>query len=358
MPKTLGIKGLFATVCLICLFMAHSARAEGYFCLVLIDGTVVEGEMIRITPATIEIDPEGPEDFASYNQGVIRDILYTRHKPGAPAKIEPVRDKGEKTVAKGILAVKFNVEKGAKPGDAIGLVRDYVMIDGRLYFTGRFEDFMIELPSGNHTLELCGIDMAYHEPSDFYSLENGGSCPRIWRQDNAFSFGKSMNIHVRRDSATFITLGKQYRDYLFVSMQKSRIINREDLPPNIQATFKRLSVENGIVPGKLVFEELPRNYIFHDSLEYRYAFVFNESEWGRFNDAAYLPGNYAIEARAIAWNTWKDNLISETISRCEAKIESGHTTIVKFELNVNDLFCSFTVLPDSRFEISTRDLKE
>ncbi|UCE66788.1 MAG: hypothetical protein JSU85_01900, partial [Candidatus Zixiibacteriota bacterium] len=62
MQKTFRFKGLFATIFLICLCRADSALAEGYFRLVLIDGTVVEGEMIRVTPATIEINPDGPEE--------------------------------------------------------------------------------------------------------------------------------------------------------------------------------------------------------------------------------------------------------------------------------------------------------
>ncbi len=355
MLKTVGIKNFFITIFLICLCRADIGRTEGYFRLVLIDGTVVEGEMIRVTPATIEIDPYGPETFASYNQSVISDIVYMKQKPGGASNLNFDKENESKTDATGILTVRFNIENAGLPDDEPGLIHDYVMIDGRLYFTGLYADFYIELPPGNHTLELCGINMAYYEPTDFYSLENGGTTPRIWKQDNPFTFGKSMNIDIRRDSAIVITLEKRNRDCLFVSSMDTRVSCQEDFLSKGKSIFKLLSPENGIIPGKLVFEELPKNHLLHDSLEYRYVFVFSESEWARFNDAAYLPGNYVIEARAMAWNRWKDKLISETVSRCEMEIKSGHTTIVKFESLVNRLDYKVIVLPSSWFEISTRE---
>jgi len=351
LSKVAGIKGAYIPIFLICFWLAEICSAEGYFRLVLADGTVVEGKMLRVTPATIEIDPDGPEEFASYNRSRISEILYMKRKPADAPETETVGETG-------ILAVKYDLENDFMHNDTPGMIHDYIMIDGALYFTGSYRDFCIELPVGNHILELCGMNMACYEPTDFYSLESGGASPRIWRQVNSFTFGKSMNIDVRRDSATVITLERRNRDYLFVSGEGSNVSSVENYSLSGSYTFKRLYPENGIIPGKLFFEELPKNYVFHDSLEYRYAFVFNESERARFNDSAYLPGSYEIEAHAIAWNTWKDKLISETVSRCEMKIKSGHTTIVKFESSVNRLDCKVTILPDSWFEISTRESKE
>lgn len=355
MPKTVGFRGVLLTIFLICLFQADIGRAEGYFRLVLVDGTVVEGEMIRVTPATIEINPDGPEEFASYNQSKISDIVYMKQKPGSASNLNSDKQNDSKSNATGILAVRFNSENPALPDDTLGLIHDYIMIDGILYYTGHFKDFQVELPPGKHILELCGVNMAYYEPTDFYSLENGGTTSRIWKQDNPLTSGKSMNIRIRRDSATVITLERRNLDYLFVSSIDSRVSCREDFLSKGKSISKVLFPEKGIIPGKLVFEELPKNYVLHDSLEYRYVSVFSESEWARFNDAAYLPGNFVIEARTIAWNTWKDKLISETVSRCEAKIESGHTTVVKFEISINNLECRVTILPGSWFKISTRE---
>ena len=355
MSKTLGIKELLSAIFLIFLFGADSTRADGYFRLILIDGTVAEGEMIRITPATIEIDPEGPEEFASYNRSVIKDIIYTKQKPVGTPKMDPIPEEKGDSKTSGYLAVKYNIGNRGLPRDTLTTIHDYVLIDGKLYFTGRFEDFMIGLPSGNHTLELYGIDIAYYEPTDFYSLENGGIKPRVWGGENPYSTGKSMNIQVRGDSVTVIAFVKQNRDILFVAAVESRVISRGSLAFRNSFDFKGLSFEQGIIPGKLVFDELPKNHLAHDSLEYRYSYVFNESRWGRFNNTAYLPGSYEIEARTLAWNRWKGKFINESVNLCEVEINSGLITVVKFKSLINRLDCEVTILPAGWFEISIRE---
>ena len=358
MSKIYCLKAVFITICLVWLFQADPCLAEGYFRLVLTDGTIVEGEMIRITPATIEINPEGPEEFASYNRSRISDVVYMSSRPEKKAVPKSAPEPELKAAQQGILVVRFNFEGDNMSDETPELVHDYVLIDSLLYFAGRFDNFLIELPAGWHSLEFCGDSIAYLEPTYFYHLHDGGNAVRIWRQAEPYIFGKTINIDIRGDKATSITLDRLNENSLFISDKDSRVKSREEMLSDQPDTLKWLRAENGIIPGKLIFEKLPDDFVYHDSLVFRYRVVFNESDWARFNDSAYLPGNYLIEARALAWNNWRNKLTGETVTRCQAEIRSGHTTVVKFDACLDSLDCRVTILPDKWFEISTRESKE
>jgi len=82
--------------------------------------------------------------------------------------------------------------------------------------------------------------------------------------------------------------------------------------------------------------------------------VFNDFQLARFNDYAYLPGEYRIETRAAIWNEKRNKIVRQSMSHCPTEIKSGQTTWVAFFSEDMDLNCSVTIMPRLTFEISNR----
>ena len=349
-----GFKTILTMIAATFLYLTAFCVAEGDFRLVLFDGTVVEGEMIRVTPSTIEIDPEGPKSLMVVNRDQIADIIYTKLKPGKidniPAGIQPSRT--------GILAVKYNsknIETGNKDWR---LVFDYIMIDSLLYDAGRFADFMIELSSGWRHIEFCGIKAACYEKGDFYYIENGGSGTAIWKQSgNGFHSSNGMTVDIHPDSITLISFNRVSGDYIIIDDDKSGVLNKSEFTPDRRVEFREICHDDGIIPGGLILGEVPSSYQYHDSLEYRYDVVYDEIKSARFNNRLFLPGVYSIATRVTAYNKWRYAETGEKTNRYDIEIRGGYATTVEFQSFKDRLDCRISISPEKRFEISASEAK-
>lgn len=330
-----------------------SCAAEGYFQLILRDGSIVNGEMIRVTPSTIEFDPDGPETFASYNRSEIKEILYKRGLLSNNSVKKETSDQKINPLKKGLLAFKFNLEHKELLSDSSLNAQNYVMIDSALYFTGQFADFYIELPAGRHIVEFSGPQLAYFEPGRSYSFWGNYKTGKVWRQSEPFFYGEEIRVEIEDGKSTLIVVDSRKGDYLFISAEKSKTLEKEKFQADFSSYYKKVNPENKIVPGRLIFDRLPDN-LLADSLEYRYRMVFNDFQLARFNDYAYLPGKYRIETRVAIWNEKRNKIVRRSMSHCPTEIKSGHTTWVTFFGDRMDLHCSVTIMPKLTFEISNR----
>jgi len=214
---------VFSLIFLLWAAQIDFCAAEGYFQLILRDGSIVNGEMIRVTSSAIEIDPDGPETFASYNRSVIKEIVYKRGKLlNNSVKKAPVQK--ILPLGKGLLAFKFNLEHKELLSDSSLVAQNYVMIDSALYFTGQFADFCIELPAGRHIVEFSGPYLAYFEPGGYYSFWGNYKSGKVWRQSEPFFYGKEIRAEIETGKSTLIVVDGQKGDYLFISPEKSKIL--------------------------------------------------------------------------------------------------------------------------------------
>ena len=349
------IRTILTTIVILLLCRAAASLAGGYFRLTLTDGTVMEGEMIRVTPSTIEIDPDGPDTLAVVNRGLIADIVYTKFRPGKTSAGE-IEAKRSET---GRLAMRFDCEIVESPEPDRRPVYDYIMIDSLLYNTGRFEDFMIELPTGWNSIRFCGIRTACFELRDFFNIEEGGSGAAIWRGiGDGFHASNIVSVDIRPDSVTLVSYNRRNGIYIMIDDESSGVFGYNEFGGYRGIDFKQLDLSDGIVPGRLVYGRVPGAYQYHDSLEYRYSVIGDELRSGHFGDILYLPGVYTIETRAAAFNKWRYAAVDVKTDRYDIEIRSGRTTRIEFEPKIDSLACKISISPDSSIKISAREAGE